>query len=182
LFFLARTYEDLENHERACFWFEKRCEIIADPTENYIARYKLACNYEKLNKWQLALESHLKAFSMKPQRIEPLIQIAYHYIQTGDYAIAYLFAKHATTITLPEQEVVLIETIFYNFTCYKFLAIAAWHVGQYEIGKQATLQALQFFENNSASSPVFLQEQELQRYNLSLFKAKLAQQSLKGNS
>jgi len=176
LFFLAETYQNLNDYQNACFWFEKRCKLSGALAENCIARYKLACNYDKLNKWQLALESHLKAFSMQPRRIEPLVQIAYHYIKTGDYAIAYLFAKHATTITLPEEEVMLIETILYDFVRYQLLGFTAWHVGQYEIGKNATLQALKYFENNPTNSPVLLKEKESLLCNLAIFEQKLAQQ------
>lgn len=175
LFFLGRTYESLSDYENARFWFEKRCEIVGAKSENYMAHYKLARNYENLNNWHCALQFYLKAFSMEPKRIEPLIQITYHYVETGDYAIAYLFAKHATTISLAEQEFMFIETINYDLVRYNLLSFAAWYVGEYEIGKQATLQALMYIENHPANSLDLLQTKEMLLHNLSMYQQKLTE-------
>lgn len=173
LFFLGQTYQDLNDNENACIWYEKRCKIVDNGDEYYISHYKLAYSYGLLGNWTQALEHYLKAFSLRPSRIEPLIQIAYHYIQTGDWAIAYLFAKHATTIKMPEQEIVFIETIFYDFVRYEFLAFAAWNMGEYEVGEQATRHALKYFESHLVDSPIFIQKQEELLQNLSIFQQKL---------
>jgi tetratricopeptide (TPR) repeat protein len=173
LFFLGQTYQDLQDNENACVWYEKRCKIIDTSDEYYISHYKLAYSYDLLGNWTKAIEYYLKAFSLRPNRIEPLIQIAYHYTKTGDFSIAYLFAKHATTIKQPEQEIVFVETIFYDLVRYELLAFAAWNIGEYEIGQKATEQALKHFESNNKNSDVFTEKKEQLLKNLSIFKQKL---------
>jgi len=183
VFFLAQTYECLQDYPQACAWYHKRCAMSGGIETDFIAHYKLAGCYTASNNWKQGLKHYLKAFSMCPQKIEPLVQIAHHYMKTGNWPIVYLFAKHATKIPLPQQETIFIETIFYHLTRYELLSLASWHVGEHEIGKQATLQALKYISesNYQKSSASLFSPEELQN-NLAAFQAKLDQQSLKGNS
>ncbi|MCX5923338.1 MAG: hypothetical protein NTU89_02095, partial [Candidatus Dependentiae bacterium] len=144
-------------------------KIIDNSDEYYISHYKLAYSYGLLENWTKAMEYYLKAFSLRPTRIEPLIQIAYHYIHVGDYSIAYLFAKHATTIKQPEQEIVFVETIFYDIVRYELLAFAAWNIREYEVGHEATQHALKYFDNRATDSLILVEKKEQLLKNLSIF-------------
>jgi hypothetical protein len=104
--------------------------------------------YHKLGKPSETLLYFFKAYAIRPHRIESLIYIAQHFLDVHDYCTAFILAKYATTFSVPSQEKLLIVPQFYYFARYDILAIAAWHVGEYEIGRQATLKALEYDPDN----------------------------------
>ena len=73
LFYLAQTYECLGSLEEARYWYAKRCEVQAWGEEDYMAHYRLAQTYEYLDNWDKALVYYIKAYSLRPTRVEPLV-------------------------------------------------------------------------------------------------------------
>lgn len=143
VFYLAQTFACLGDWENACFWYKKRTEMVGWDEENFMAQYKLADSYENLGQWDMALKHYLIAYSMRPQRAEPLVRIAMHYWQVGEYALCFVFARRAAEIPVPNNEVLWIEKPHYDYTRFDVLGCCAWYLGEYEIGLQAVQEALQ---------------------------------------
>jgi len=144
IFYLAQTYACLQDYENACLWYHKRCEQHGWDEEDFMAYYKLAQAYESLKKWNTALFYYLEAYNLRPHRAEPLVCIAAHYWQTHNFHLAFMFAQKATTITYPTNDNLFVESIMYHYTRYDILGCAAWYVHEYEIGKNAILNALTY--------------------------------------
>lgn len=144
IFLIGQTYACLKNHEQAIFWYKKRCNEQKKSEENYQAHYRIALLSQEINKMPQALFYYFKAHYIRPQRIESLVQIAQYYLNIHDYYSAFLLAKYAASISKSSQEKLLIVPKIYDFTRYFILAQAAWQVGEYEIGRQATLKALEY--------------------------------------
>ena len=143
LFYLAQTFDCLQELDNACIWYTKRCQITSWNEEDFMSHYRLAQIYERKNIWEKALYYHLQAYNIRPTRAEPLINIAKYYLQQQEFQSAFLFAQQAIHIDFPADDILFINKHIYEFERYDILSIASWYIQQYDIGKEALLKALQ---------------------------------------
>lgn len=160
-FYLAQTYACLGDLENAKYWYQFRTQQQGWDQENYMAFYRLGSIYEALNDWPQALYNYLKAYSMRPWRVEPLIVVGLHYIREQNFTLAFMFARQAAEVSPRPTEVLFVDKVFYDFTRYDLLGIAAWYIGEYAIGEKAVMKALEY-------AP----DAEYLKTNLALYKSK----------
>lgn len=160
-FYLAQTYACLGDLKNALYWYQFRSQQQGWDQENYMAFYRLGTVYDAMGDWPNALFNFMKAYSMRPWRVEPLVIIATHYLQLQDFVTSFMFARQACEVEFKETEVLFVDKIFYDYTRYDLLGIASWYVGQYEIGEKAVLKALEY---DPASTHL--------KFNLSLYESK----------
>lgn len=142
LFYLAQSYDCLGFLDEAAYWYKKRTQAGGWVEEVFMAHYRLAQVYEKLEDWDNAFLHYMKSYALRSTRAEPLIKIAQHYWHSGNHATGFLFAKRACETSYPEADILFIDKYLYDFVRYDVLACCAWYIQEYEIGKQATLEAL----------------------------------------
>jgi glycosyltransferase involved in cell wall biosynthesis len=147
VFYLAQTFECLENLHEAYHYYKLRATMQGWDEENFITLFRLGQLVEKLSKidsnftWQQAEEYYLKAFSLRPQRIEPLVRIADHY-WPDNVPLCYLYASYACEVPYPSDDLLFVEKILYNYTRFEILSRCAWHMGKFQQGLRATERAL----------------------------------------
>ena len=142
VFYLAQTYDCLDDLDNARLWYEKRVALMGWGEENFVACYRLAQVYDRLDHWDLALCYYLKSYAMRPCRAEPLVKLAEHYWKMQEHALCFLFSRQACDIPYPEQELLSVDKNLYLFQRYDLLGIAAWYMHEYALGEQAVRQAL----------------------------------------
>jgi len=142
IFMLAQTYNCRGETNKAIKWYKKRCDVLGYNDERFIAFYNLGKLYHRLKKWLQAIEYFTKAYSLQPTRAEPLICLAQLFWDTKNYPLCYLFALQALDIKCPDHNALLVETNLYNYVNYDLLGRVAWRIGDYDFGKQITLEAL----------------------------------------
>lgn len=119
----------------------------------YDEYYQLARQLDKRSQgeqrvWSLALFYYLKAFSQNNQRAEPLVRIAQHYYDAGNLTLTYLFARRACDLPYCETADVDGSAQIYGYVRYDLLSIAAWYLGQFDVGEQALQKALEFYPHD----------------------------------
>lgn len=142
LYYLAQTYNCIEDHENAAIWFEKRATSkldghIQEAVDSY---FELARIYNfKMNKpWALCEETYLKSFELDPTRPDPLYFIGIHYFMEGNKPVAFDYFKRAFALGYPiHAQFSLKPTLSYHFLP-KFLAQLCFEFGDYKLGLQAT--------------------------------------------
>ncbi len=92
--------------------------------------------------WPEVQQLFLDAHALAPERAEPLCDLAWHYFQHTNYPLMYLFARHAAECPWPPPETRDVDWESYRFRRYDLLGIAAYYVGELEVGEKATRQAL----------------------------------------
>jgi len=147
VFYLAQSHACLQHHEQARFWYEKRCSMNGFYEENYIAHVRLAQAYQDLDNWPQALFYFIRAYSMNPERVEPLVRIAKYYLKQNNFIVSFMFALQAVKIKQSDKYILFIDQHDYDFARYDILGIAAWYIGEYEIGREAVLKALEHSPN-----------------------------------
>lgn len=106
-YYLAQTYNLLENYEKAYYYFMKRYEFTNSgfQQERIDAIFEAAriANF-KLNKdWNECEELYNKCFQLDESRPEPMYFIGIHYYLEKKYKIAYKYFTKAFDIGFPEH-------------------------------------------------------------------------------
>ncbi len=144
IFYLGQTHTVLKNYKKALFWYKKRCNAYEYSEANYTAHYRVGIIYQQLDDYFKALSFLFKAYSLRPQRIEPLISIILYYLLIHDYHSAFILGMFVANQPIPSTETCYLMPEAYYFTRYYLLANAAQHVGEYEIAQKAILKALEY--------------------------------------
>lgn len=151
-FYYAQTYECLGMLEQAYQQYLLREKINGWDEENFITCFRLGYLADKLSKlnknysWATAMEHYLRAFSLRPHRIEPLLNIAEHY-WPNNIQTCYLFARHIYDLPYPQNDLLFVEKEMYIYKRYEIMSRCAWYMGEYALGEEATLRALQVHPN-----------------------------------
>jgi len=147
LFFLAKTHDFIQEYEHAYEYYCKRSLLHGEPEEDYLTWHRLGCITEILSEtnihytWQMALHYFLKAYYLRPSRIEPLVMIGKHYLLAGDYEMAHYFLYTALEKPYP-TDLFDVEKYMYDYLRYELLGVTAWYVGQYDVGMKAVQKAI----------------------------------------
>jgi glycosyltransferase involved in cell wall biosynthesis len=141
-FYLAQTYEYLNDWPNAYKYYTLRAEQSGWDEDNFLAHYKRAYAAQQLiNEYALPWDTihglYLTSYSMRPTRIEPLIRIALYYYNHNNMPLAYLYTSFALDIPYPVQDTHFIEKEFYFGTRYLLLAASAWYLKEYQRGYSA---------------------------------------------
>lgn len=147
LFYLGQTYACLEDWENAYTYYTRRAALKGWEEEDYETFYRLGAVAQRLNVQKDALvplpvQYYLKAFSLRPHRAEPLVQIAQYYIAEDEMELAFLYAARAVQLPYPTQDILFVDKYMYECMRYDVLGTVAWYVGEYELGEWAIRQAL----------------------------------------
>ena len=140
-YYLAQTYNLLEDYEQAFFYFMKRAEFLnaGFVQERVDAMFEAArtANF-KLNKpWAECEELYNKCYKADESRPEALYFIGIHYYLENDIKKAFGYFKKAFEIGFPVHcQYSLKPTLSFHFLP-KFLAKICYDLGEYALGRQA---------------------------------------------
>ena len=170
-FYLAQTHECLNDIENAYKMYQVRERLNGWDEENFVTLFRLGRLSElrypedpKL-RWAVAMDYYLKAFSKRPQRIEPLIKIADHF-WPENIPSCYLFTRYAYDIPCPKNDLLFVEKEMYDYSRYELMSRCAWYMDEFALGEQATRLAL-----NARPNVAHLLK------NLELYQQKLAEKT-----
>ena len=152
-YYLAQTYNLLEDYENTFKWFNLRVE---HPNEGFIQE-KVDAAFEaarvanfKLNKpWSECEKLYLKAYELDQSRPESLYFIGIHYYLENDFISAYKHFKKAFEIGYPSHcQYSLKPTLSFHFLP-KFLARTCYGQNDYKLGETS---AAFFIANNKSNA------------------------------
>ena len=154
-YYLAQTYNCLNDHENTLKYFLKRAEF---PNSGFHQEYVDALfeaartmNFKLNRPWSECEEMYNRCYMADPSRPEALYFIGIHYYLEGgtpNIKIAYEKFKKAYEIGFPLHcQYSLKPTLCYHFLP-KFLTKICYDLGDYELGKRA---AYFFLQNNKPS-------------------------------
>lgn len=94
-FYLANSYNDLGNYEKAIENYEKRIKLGKWHEEVWYSYYKIGMCYTRMNQPELAINAWMNAYEIIPNRIENLYEIVKYYRTIGKQKLAYVFYELA---------------------------------------------------------------------------------------
>ena len=168
-FYLAQSYFDSQQWDKATEAYYKRVEMGGWEEECYYSLFRVALIAMAQEKeWPLIQQKLLDAYDYRPCRAEPLHIIARSLRMMGRTRAAYLFAKEAAQIQHPQQDILFIDTNVYNWMALDELGSCSYYVHDYKTGYAACEKLLR--EN-------LLPESEIPRVrtNFEAYRQKLAE-------
>ena len=92
--------------------------------------------------WPECQDTFLQAWNVKPDRAEPLYQLARIHRINGNPRLAYLFASMGVEIRFPEHDILFLSHDIYNWIILDELSSTAFYVHEYEKGWNATMKLI----------------------------------------
>ncbi|TPL74003.1 glycosyltransferase [Mesorhizobium sp. B2-3-15] len=124
-FYLAQSYRDAGRTAEAAVAYAKRAAMGGWDEESWNARLQGARCLRKLGDEPGFVEQALAAFNQRPQRAEPLYDLARFYRDKGMNDASVLFSEAGLAIGRPEQDILFLEDYVYTTGLLEEFAIAA---------------------------------------------------------
>jgi len=137
-FYLAQSYRDAEQFERALAEYKKRVSMENGwDEERFIAQLEAGRICLQLQKPEaVVLSELLAAYSLRPWRAEPLYELARYYREKKGWPMATLFAKAGVQTARPSDRLFVLESV-YSWRMLDELAVAAYWVRDLTTAKTA---------------------------------------------
>jgi tetratricopeptide (TPR) repeat protein len=148
-YYLAQTYNLLEDYENAFKFFMKRASFINAGfiQERVDALFEAAriANFKLNRPWEECMEIYERCYKVDESRPESLYFIGIHYYLENDYEKAFPYFKKAFEIGFPTHcQYSLKPTLSFHFLP-KFLTKICYGLEEYKLGEEV---ALFFLKNN----------------------------------
>ncbi|MGY2997356.1 glycosyltransferase involved in cell wall biosynthesis [Mesorhizobium sp. URHB0026] len=124
-FYLAQSYRDAGRTAEAAVAYAKRAAMGGWDEEAWNARLQGARCLRKLGDEPGFVEQAVAAFNQRPQRAEPLYDLARFYRDKGMNDASVLFSEAGLAIKRPEQDILFLEDYIYTTGLLEEFAIAA---------------------------------------------------------
>jgi len=142
MFYLAQSLRDAGQLAEAREAYLRRVAMGGWEEEVWYALFQVAQLAERLGEPTAMVErAYLAAYSRRPTRAEPLVQLARWYRERSQWALALLYARSAAKIAQP-ADILFLDEASYTWRPWDEIAIAAWYVGAHDEGRRAAEQLL----------------------------------------
>ena len=138
MFYLAQSYFDSQQWDKAMEWYGKRAEAGGWPEEIYYSRLRIGILCGILNKPHAEFEAAmLDCWNGKPDRAEPLWFLARHHRMNGKPALGYIYARIASEIPYPKNDILFVHGDVYNWAVLDELAATSYYAMKPHVGYNA---------------------------------------------
>ena len=159
-YYLAQTYNLLEEYEKAYFYFLKRINhpvggFLQEQIDAIFEAARIA-NF-KLNKpWKECEDLYLKAYSLDKTRPDSLYFLGIHYHMEGNKGQAFFYFKKAFEVGYPIHcQYSLKPTLSFHFLP-KFLSQLSYEFNEFQLGEKCTTLFLEKNEPNADMYDIIL--------------------------
>lgn len=149
VFYLAQSYKDIGNWNKALENYHKRSEMGGWTEEVYYCYYQMVRGYIHLMKTHKndtesdMLQSLIRGFSVNPSRAEAVYEVIRYYRITEQYHKALPFATHASTLSYPYDQKLFIVKPIYDWMLLDEIAIVQYWTGLYKECKDTCRRILE---------------------------------------
>jgi glycosyltransferase involved in cell wall biosynthesis len=130
LFYLAQSYRDAGENEKAIKWYQDRVDAGGWIEEVWYAKYQIGRLFEQLGDVDKAKLAYLDAFEYRPIRAESLYSVGKLCNIRREYYQAYLFLEQAAKIRYP-QDILFVSNTVYDYEIDFELSISAYWIGDF---------------------------------------------------
>ena len=142
VFYLAQSYHEAQEHDKAMQNYAKRAIMGGCEQERFWSLYMLARlqEFKKMDREEI-IRTYTLAHLLRPTRAEPLYGLIRLFEEQSNYLLAYYIAKEASQIPLC-KDMMYVEKWIYNYGILLELANTAFHLGKFQEAKETCLNIL----------------------------------------
>lgn len=141
-FYLAQSYQDANLPEQALHAYQIRANAEGWEEERWTAQFKAAQLTERLKKpTEEIRHAYLQAWVSRPQRAEPLYELARYYREQKQFETACQFALQACQIKRP-SDILFVDDSVYTWRALDELSVAASYCPAYKEEGKLAIQKL----------------------------------------
>jgi glycosyltransferase involved in cell wall biosynthesis len=175
LFYLAQSYRDCENVDKAIEWYTKRAENLTGYWEEiYYSRYMIASLKAKRNdNIYEVMEAYRRCGQTNMHRVEHLLPLILYYQSIKDYDTAYIYSSHAMRYAgkSPSPKANLfIDVPFYLWKIYDLHCISSWYSGRRDESTQTYKKLWKMVEKGLVEEPDLTRIKDNKKFFLNLKK------------
>lgn len=126
-FYLANSYRDIGNYEKAIEWYKKRIEDGGWVEEVSCSYEYLGKCYDALGNKELSLYYWLLGYDYNPSRIESLYLAVRLLRIQGNYQLSYRLALMAKNTPYPKHDILFIKSDIYDYLIDYELSITSYY-------------------------------------------------------
>jgi glycosyltransferase involved in cell wall biosynthesis len=142
-FYLAQSYFDSHQYEKAIESYQKRAAMGGWEEETYFSLYRIGlCNMLLEKPMQEVVMSMTNAWNFRPIRAESLHELSRYLRMKEQPRLAYLYAKMASGIEFPEWDILFVNKDVYDFMVLDELSATAFYVHEFDEGLRITRKLL----------------------------------------
>ena len=130
LFYLANSYKDSNQYEKAIETYQKRINVGGWIEEIWHSYFSMGKCWKSLGNMNNAIIAWMNGYQAYPNRIENLFEIIEHYRYEGKNRLAYLFYSIADRMRNdhPEREYLFMQKDIYDYRLDYELSILGYYV------------------------------------------------------
>lgn len=140
-YYLGNTYRDGNKFDDALVAYLKKFELGGWDEEQHSTLMNIADCHRQMGSAAGFVDYMLRAYSYRPQRAEPLYELARYYREKGDNAAALLFAKRGLSIPRPNDLLFVNDFAYSHGLRYEY-SIAGYYDDQERAGAFETTNDL----------------------------------------
>lgn len=138
VFYLAQSYFDTGQYEKARELYRKRVDLGAWEEECWYAGYKAGrCSLALEGESERGIGELLEAWEKRPSRAEPLYELAQHARSKNQHHLALMAAEQALAIAPPQDDRLFIDLTAYDSGPAVEISISSYYAGRKERGAAA---------------------------------------------
>lgn len=143
-FYLAQSYRDGGNWQQAAEYYRKRIDLGGWDEEVWNAQVHYAYCLRELGKINEYVIETMRAYEMRPQRTEPLYDLARFFRETGRNHTSLLFSVMGMSKPRPDDKLFVNESIYTHGLREEFAICAYYDAARRDAGaKEASMLSLQ---------------------------------------
>ena len=167
-FYLGQSYFDFGDFVNSKRCYAHRVTMGGWPEECFYAQFRVGqCEMNLRAPDDVVILALLKAYEIRPQRAESLHLLAKYLRLKNKFAAAYIFAKIAAGLPLPENDSLFVFRDVYEYHALDELGISAYYTSRF---KEA-VEVFQWIIDSKTCPPA---DMERAKANLKFSEAKLA--------
>jgi hypothetical protein len=143
VFYLAQSHRDAGQLESSLHWYRQRVAMGGWAEEQWFAMLQVAVLLERTQADPSSVrEAYLAAYAARPQRAEPLCELARYHRLRSEFALACLYARQAAALPRPAEDILFVDAQVYAWRALDELAVSAYYTPLRDAGRAALQQLL----------------------------------------
>ncbi len=142
-FYLGQSWFDAQEYQRSREAYAKRAEMQGWVEEVFYSLYRVGvCDIKLGADEKQVVADLLAAYNYRPTRAESLHELARYFREQGKFALGYHFAKAATQIPMPPEDILFVYADVYYYRALDELGACAYYTPFWRDGLAACQQLL----------------------------------------